>query len=338
MRRDFIALGLVLLLTVGCGFTVTVVLPATTAVGVHAKGPSLALVHDGGHAVRAKNPPYVRVAQHPDTAVPSFDYGAVDLSHEPDLGLHAKAAMLVDLDAGAVLWARNTHLQRTPASLAKLMTAVVALQNATPKTPIIVTAVAADAEPSRMGLSEGELITVQDALYGMLLPSGNDAAEALATGLMPRNGFLALMNREAARLTMNDTHFTTPSGLDTPGTHTSVADLAVLAAYVIAAYPEITAIASLHGYNISATDTHKAYFLASANHFLDVYSGASGLKTGYTGDAGGCIIATVTRGERHLMVVLMGSDIMYGDAVHLFDYGFSGAAQTMGSRPPTIAS
>ena len=308
----------------GCGFTVGVVLPARNAVGIHFKAPAQLARHAAG-TPRAKYPPYVRVAQNPMIAVPIFDYGLVDLSREPDLGLHAKAAMLVDLDAGTVLWARNPHLQRTPASLTKLMTAVVALQSATTNTTLTVSPLAAGAEPSRMGLGEGEVISVQDALYGMLLPSGNDAAEALATGLMPRDRFLALMNREASRLSMNDTHYTTPSGLDTPGLQTSVADLAVLAAYIVAAYPEITAIASLHGYNIPASDLHKAYFLASANHLLDVYSGANGLKTGYTGDAGGCIIATVTRGDRHLMVVLMGSDIMYGDAVHLFDYGFTGA-------------
>lgn len=326
MRRDFIALGLVLLVTVGCGLTVGVVLPAKTAVGVHLKTPAQLGVHAAARRTKAKTPPYVRVAQNPVPAVPILDYGVVDLAHEPEIGVHAKAALLVDLDAGSVLWARNPHLQRTPASLTKLMTAVVALQSATPSTTFTVSASAAAAEPSRMGLTEGEQITVQDALYGMLLPSGNDAAEAVATGLMPRERFVALMNREAARLTMNDTHYTTPSGLDTPGLHSSVADLAVLAAYVVASYPEITRIASLHGYDIAATDSHKAYFLASANHFLDVYSGATGLKTGFTGDAGGCIIATVTRGGRHLMVVLMGSDIMYGDAVHLFDYGFTGIA------------
>ena len=326
MRRDFIALGLVLLLTVGCGVTVGVVLPGKTAVGVHLTQPGAVSGHPARtSAAKAKPPPYVRFAQNPVTAVPILDYGLVDLGREPELGLHARAALLVDLDSSAVLWARGAHVQRTPASLTKLMTAVVALRAATPATTLTVSAAAAAAEPSRMGLGEGEVITVQDALYGMLLPSGNDAAEALAGGLMPRAAFLAQMNREAARLNMNDTHYTSPSGLDTPGLRTSVNDLAVLAAYVIAAYPEVTSIASLHGYNIPGSDTHKAYFLANGNHFLDVYSGASGLKTGFTGDAGGCIIATVTRGDRHLMVVLMGSDVMYGDAVHLFDYGFTGA-------------
>jgi len=325
MRRDFAALGLVLLLTVGCGFTVGVVLPAKAAVGVHLKSPSQVSARATGKAPKALTPAYLKVAQDPVLAVPIFDYGFVDLAHEPELPVHAKAAVLVDLDAATVLWARNQHLQRTPASLTKLMTAVVALQSSTPRTTLTVSALASTAEPSRMGLAEGEVITVQDALYGMLLPSGNDAAEALATGLMPREKFIALMNREAARLTMNETHYTTPSGLDSPGLRTSVSDLAVLAAYLLAAYPELAAISSLRGYNIPATAGHRAYFLSNGNHFLDVYTGATGLKTGYTGDAGGCIIATVTRGDRHLMVVLMGSDAMYGDAVRLFDYGFTGS-------------
>lgn len=325
MRRDFIALGLVLLVTVGCGFTVKAVLPATTALAIHPKASALTATRISSPGDRGRKAPYVRVVQRPQLGVPVLDYGAVDLAHEPALPVHARAALLVDLDGGGVLWARNAHDRRPPASLTKLMTAIVALQNATPGTSLTVTEAAAKAEPSRMGLSEGEVITVKEALMGMLLPSGNDAAEALATGLMPRDRFLALMNREAGRLNLADTHFTSPSGLDTPGHHASVADLAVLAAYIVTAYPEIAAISALHGYNIAGTENHKAYFLANGNHLLDVYSGVTGLKTGYTGDAGGCIVATVTRGDRHLMVVLMGSEVMYGDAVRLFDYGFSGA-------------
>jgi len=258
-----------------------------------------------------------------EEAIPAFSLAAFGAHPAPDLGLHARSAILVDLDANRVLWVNNSHAHLPPASLTKLMTAVVAVDLAGLDAPVTVTGEAAAAEPSRMGLAAGQTLTVRELLYGALLNSGNDAALALGTGLVPIDRFLALMNAKAAYLHLRDTHFSTPNGLTDPANYTSSYDLAVLSAYLVRDYPDLAAIAATRDQAIAATATHPAFYPHNINHFLDVYPGATGLKTGFTDDAGGCLIATATRNGRHLLLVLMGSDVMFGDGVKLMDYGFN---------------
>jgi D-alanyl-D-alanine carboxypeptidase (penicillin-binding protein 5/6) len=253
----------------------------------------------------------------------SFDLAAFNEGSEPQLSLHAKSALLVDADRFRVLWSRGAHDRRPLASLTKLTTAMVALDTGGATAPITVTADAAAQDPSRMGISAGEVMTVRDLLYGALLNSGNDAAEALGQGLVPRDRFLALMNAKARTLRLRDTHYSTPSGLVDDDNYSSAYDLAVVAMEVVRRYPEITAIAGMKDAVIAATPTHKAFNSRNVNRILDVYPGATGLKTGFTDAAGGCIVVTATRGGRHLIAVLLGSDIVFGDAARILDYGFS---------------
>jgi D-alanyl-D-alanine carboxypeptidase (penicillin-binding protein 5/6) len=206
--------------------------------------------------------------------------------------------------------------------LTKLMTAVVALDLAGGDAKVTVTGEAAAAEPSRLGLVAGQVLTVRELLYGALLNSGNDAAFALADGIVPIDRFLYLMNQKAAYLHLRDTHFSTPNGLTDPANYTSAYDLAVLAAYIVRFYPELVAIAATRDATLPATDGHPAFHPHNLNHFLDVFQGATGLKTGFTDDAGGCLVATATRGGRHRLLVLLGSDIMFGDGARLMETGF----------------
>jgi D-alanyl-D-alanine carboxypeptidase len=321
-RRDLIALLLVVTLTVGCGFAVHAAAPLTLGL-LSARAPSAVPLSTAG-AVPSRAPASSRPISVPrEEAIPTFDVAAFNVAAEPDLGLHAKSALLLDLDRNRVLWQKEPHLRRPPASLTKLMTAVVAADLTSLDTPVIVTGEAAAAEPSRMGLVAGETLSVSDLLYGALLNSGNDAAFALADGIVPLDRFLSLMNRKAAYLHLRDTHFSTPNGLTDPENYTSAYDLAVLSAYIARNYPELVAIAGTRDHVIAAADGHPAFYPHNLNHFLDVYPGATGLKTGFTDDAGGCLIATATRGGRHLLLVLMGSDIMFGDGVKLMDHGFA---------------
>ena len=263
---------------------------------------------------------------HPyEDRLPVFNVAAFDLASAPDLGLHARSALLVDLDRSEVLWLKNPHLALPPASLTKLMTAIVASDLAGMDSKVTVSPAAAAAEPSRMGLTAGQVLTVRELLYGALLNSGNDAACALGDGIVPLDRFLYLMNQKAAYLHLRDTRFTTPNGLTDAGNRTSAYDLAVVAAYITRSYPELAVIAGTRDYVIPAADAHPAFYPHNLNHFLAIYPGATGLKTGFTDDARGCLVATATRGGRHLLLVLMGSDIMFGDGVRLMDYGFEKA-------------
>lgn len=310
-RRDLAAAG-VLLLCLAFGLA--------TSLGIRSAVIWLTRPH-----VLLPAPPikYVPLRHGDSEPIPTFDLAAYDLAAQADLGVHAKSVVMVDLTSGRVLYEKSPHDRRPAASLTKLMTAIVALDVSSPGANVTVSADAAAADPTRIGLTTGEQLTVQELLYAALMNSANDAAEALGQGLLPRARFLAEMNRHARSLHMQDTHYSTPSGLDDPDNFSSAYDLAVLATYIERDYPELVRVASTRDQVIPASATHKAYYPHNINHILDVYPGADGLKTGYTDAAGGCLIATATRNGHRVLLVLMGSDIMFADGPKLLDYGFA---------------
>ena len=241
----------------------------------------------------------------------------------PELGVTAESGILIDLDNGRLLWARDENSARAPASLTKLMTAMIAVDHAHLDDQVMVPAEAAAMEPDLMGLSTGEVVSVENLLYGLFLDSGNDAAEALARGLIPRDRFIAEMNLRAEQLGLAQTQYSNPSGLDDPGLRSSAWDIAVVASQLSAHYPQLVKIASAKELWIPPSAQHKGYSAVNLNKLVRTYPGATGLKTGLTDDAGGCVVATATRGNRHLLAVVMHSNVFFTDAGRLLDYGFS---------------
>jgi len=237
----------------------------------------------------------------------------------------AKSAILVDLDSGKTLYQLDAHGRHAPASLTKIVTALVALDHLrleqTVTVPVSINQLPWDS--TRMGLRAGERLTVRELLYGLFLNSGNDAAITLSEAAMPRVTFIALMNARAAGLGMTDTHFVNPIGLDDPGHYTSAADLARASGELIRWFPEVAAMSATPSLTLPATATHHAYALYNLNELVRKYPGATGLKTGWTGHAGGCLIATATRDGRHLLVVLLASPRIFDEAAGLLDYGFA---------------
>jgi D-alanyl-D-alanine carboxypeptidase (penicillin-binding protein 5/6) len=255
-----------------------------------------------------------------------FDFSMVwlALSKQPSLSIHGQAGYLVDLDTRTVLWARDSETSRAPASLTKLMTAIVAVDDAGSLDRVVtVDPAAAQIEPSLMGISPGEKLTVRELIYGLFLDSGNDAAEALARGIVPRDRFIRQMNQKAKAIGLTNTHYVNPSGLDAPGHGMSAHDIVHLAAYLDGYYPELAQIASTKEITLPATATHKAFQMQNLNRMLWTYPGVNGLKTGLTDDAGGCWLATATRNGRHLIVVVLNATgHSADDAANLLDYGF----------------
>lgn len=255
-----------------------------------------------------------------------FDFSTFWLAThgQPNIPIHGQAAFLVDVDARQVLWERDPETSRAPASLTKLITAMVAVDDAgSLDRTITVTKEATQVVPSVMGLSAGEQLTIREVIDGLFLDSGNDAAEALATGLVPRDRFIRQMNQKAKSIGLTASHFVTPSGLDAPGHGMSAHDLAHTAAYLDAYYPQLAAIAATKDIVIPATATHKAFYPHNLNRLLWSYPGATGLKTGLTDNAGGCMLATATRNGRHLIAVVMNATgFSTPDAALLLDYGF----------------
>jgi D-alanyl-D-alanine carboxypeptidase len=244
---------------------------------------------------------------------------------QAELPVHAQAAYLVDLDTRTVIWQRDPETTRAPASLTKMMTAMVAADDAGSLDRVVeVTASATQVIPTVMGLSPGERLTVRQLLAGLLLDSGNDAAEALAQGIVPRDRFIRQMNQKATSIGLRASHFVNPSGLDAPGHGMSAHDLAHTAAYFTRYYPEIAAIAGTKDISIQATAEHKAFNPHNLNRLLWTFPGATGLKPGFTYDAGGCMVATATRDGRHLVVVVLNATgHSTDDAALLLNYGFS---------------
>lgn len=254
----------------------------------------------------------------------SWDYRW--LQAHPALGVPANrslAGLMVDLESGHVLFSRNPHQRLAQASTAKLMTAMVVLDNTDPSKEVIVPPDATKVEPNVMGLTPGERVTVDDLLMGLLLDSGNDAAETLATTTMKnRDQFLASMNAKATAMGLTDTHFANPSGLDDPDQYTSPNDLALTAAYLYQYYPPLEQVVTTKEASIAGTSVHKAFDPINLNKLLWSYPGAVGFKTGLTDNAGTCLVAGAHRGGHTLLVVELNDPLIFTDATALLDYGF----------------
>jgi serine-type D-Ala-D-Ala carboxypeptidase (penicillin-binding protein 5/6) len=251
------------------------------------------------------------------------------------LDVRGQAVVLIDVGSGQVLWERQPHQRRAPASLTKLMTAMVAADLA-PLDRLVHVTGATDADAAReveptatvMGLTVGERLRVRDLLYGLFLRSGADAAETLAGGIVPRDQFVRLMNQKAQALHMVDSHFTTPVGLDDPAMRTTAYDVALASAAIVARYPALLAISGTPSITLPRTAGHKQFAMVNYNKLVlpgsgFTYAGATGMKTAFTDDAGQCMVATATRNGRRLVAVVMDSPVFFTDAVKLLDYGFA---------------
>lgn len=255
-----------------------------------------------------------------------YSYRWLGTRPSPDLGLDAASAVLVDLDTKQVLWQNWPDSLRAPASLTKLMTIMVALDHAGLDRLVMVPPAATrfGADSTAMGLEAGNVLNVRELVYGILLVSANDAAETLAEGIIPRDQFIREMNLKAQRLGLGHTHFSNPTGLDSPANYSSAMDLAVVTGFFAENYTSLLAISRLDQVALYQTVGHPEYDLVNLNKLITwPYPGATGLKTGYTGAAGGCVAATAERGGRHLAAVVLGSDVEFTDAAKLFDYGWT---------------
>src|SRR2546428_2511627 len=203
--------------------------------------------------------------------------------------IKARSAILVDLDSGKTLFQVDPHGRHAPASLTKIVTALVALDHLrldqTVTVPVSINQIPWDS--TRMGLRAGELLTVRELLYGLFLNSGNDAAITLSDAAMPRATFVGLMNARAAALGMTDTHFVNPIGLDDPGHYTSAADLARASAELIRRFPDVAALAAVPRPTLPATATPPAYPPFNPHEPVRKYPRATGLQPGWTGRAAG---------------------------------------------------
>jgi D-alanyl-D-alanine carboxypeptidase len=171
-----------------------------------------------------------------------------------------------------------------------------------------------------MGIKPGETYTLEDLLYGLMLPSGNDAALAIANDIGgSMAGFVSMMNAQASDLGLVDSHFINPHGLDAPGHYSSAFDLAIAARYGMTNYGEFRKLAAARSWAVQGTRTFTVYNL---NRFLRSYTGADGVKIGYTDNAGKTIVASASRNGHRVYVVLLHCHDIVADSTPLFDWVF----------------
>ena len=229
----------------------------------------------------------------------------------------AQSAILMDAQTGRIIYEKNADRQSLIASTTKIMTALVVCEQANVLDRVRIPQEAVGIEGSSIYLKTGEILTVQDLLYGLMLHSGNDAAVALAIycgGTV--EGFAELMNDKAHRLGMYDTHFVNPNGLDAPGHYSTPRDMAILAAYAME-NPIFAKTVSTKTVNI----TNRS--LRNHNKLLWLLQGADGVKTGYTKAAGRILVSSCTRQGRRLIAVTMNDRNDWEDHQNMMETGFS---------------
>jgi len=263
-------------------------------------------------------------AQAPARAALTLRLAATQDRIHARLGRLPRAGLLFDLDTGEVLWRRNPTRRLAIASLTKMMTALLVSARTEPGDRARITREALNYTGSGMGvLREGRRVPVQTLLHGLLLPSGNDAAIALALRVSgSQRAFVARMNERAAQMGLACTRFASPSGIVDRGNHSCAADLARLARAVLddrRLAPIVRRRRAILPFRIKGGHI----FLFNHNPLVRLgYPGVLGVKTGYTRIAGRCIVAAARRGGRRLGVVLLRSPDPGRQARRLLDAGF----------------
>ncbi len=233
----------------------------------------------------------------------------------------ARGAVLINADTGEIIFEQNANERLPMASTTKIMTALLLCEMGDMEKEITVTAEMVRVEGTSMGLLAGDKVTHRALLYGMLLASGNDAANVTAYSLGGTvDGFVKMMNDRAAEMGLENTHFETPSGLDGDEHYTTAYELSIIAK---------TALENKLFAKACASKTAALYYgnppyrrtLANHNKLLNTYPGATGVKTGYTKKSGRCLVSSAEREGKRVIAVTLNDPNDWNDHKALLDYG-----------------
>jgi D-alanyl-D-alanine carboxypeptidase len=241
--------------------------------------------------------------------------------NEPEIP--AKAGILIEAGSGETLWEKNADLELPMASTTKIMTAVITLENASLEEKVTVSERASSTGESSAWLEKGEVLTVDQLLHALMVQSANDSAVALAEHVAGSvEAFVEMMNEKASELGAEHTRFANPHGLDQKGHYTTARDLARIAAYAMR-NPVFRELVVSDGYQIPWPGHPYNRVMVNHNKFLKLYPYATGIKTGYTEEAGKCLVASADKDGRELIsVILNGGESYWEQTVRLMEYGF----------------
>lgn len=261
------------------------------------------------------------------TAVSPINASAVSTS--------AKAAILINGDTGEVIYEQNADERLPMASTTKIMTALLLCENGDFEREITVSEEMLRVEGSSMGLLAGDKVTLHDLLYGLLLASGNDAANVVAYVLGGTvDGFVKMMNDRAKQLGLENTNFVTPSGLDAEEHYTTARDLALLAR-VAMQNEDFYNAASSKAATLNYGNPPYRRSLTNHNKLLKAFEGAIGVKTGFTKKSGRCLVSAAKRDGKYVIAVTLNDPNDWEDHKALLEYGLSAIKTTEISPPET---
>ncbi|HBQ64656.1 MAG TPA: D-alanyl-D-alanine carboxypeptidase, partial [Clostridiales bacterium] len=237
----------------------------------------------------------------------------------------SRASIVMDTVSGRVLYEKNAYSRRPMASTTKIMTAIVALEEGKLNDIVTVNPRAARIGGSSAHLVKGEKLRLEELLYGLMLPSGNDAAIAIAEHIGGTvENFASMMTNKAKQIGAYNTAFVTPHGLDKDGHFTTAYDLAVITRYALR-NKKFSEIVGTYKTIISAPN-NGSRVLRNTNEMLAGYYGADGVKTGYTGKAGRCLVTSATRDNWRVISVVLGSNSRHQrsyDSTKILNYVFN---------------
>src|SRR5438874_3835108 len=261
-------------------------------------------------------PPWIAPSSAPAAVLPAAPLRVSDAPAPETTAIHIA---IVDDGSGQLLYGEQPYSQVPQASTTKIATTIVALErsadlNRRIRVTISASAMVAQDGSSTMGIEPGRSVTLDTLLHGMMLPSGNDAAEQVAVALAgSRDQYVDWMNQEAAALGLKDTRFANPSGMDAAGHYSSAYDMAMLARYAMrnATFRDLASTTRYSG---------DGFPMTNLNRFLELYPGADGVKIGFTDAAQKTIVASATREGHRVFVSLMHSQDLVGDCTALFNW------------------
>lgn len=249
---------------------------------------------------------------------------------ELNLAENAKAAIIIEASSGKILWEKNAHEKLAPASMTKIMSMLLIMENIESGNLSWDEKITASLNASSMGgsqifLEPGEKMTVKDMLKGIAIGSGNDATVAMAERIAgTESKFVEMMNSKAKELGLKNTNFKDSTGLDAENHYSSAYDMAIMAKELIK-HEKILEFTSTYE-DYLRQDTGNSFWLVNTNKLVRYYQGVDGLKTGFTNTAGYCLTATAKRGDMRLITVVMNepsSEIRSKETSSMLDYGFN---------------
>lgn len=240
-----------------------------------------------------------------------------------EFSVSAESAVVVNGETGEIIYGKNQNKKMPMASTTKILTALILCENCELEKEIKVTEEMVRVEGSSMGFLPGDTVSYKALLYGMMLPSGNDAATAFAIAYAGSlEAFSLIMNKRAAEIGLNNSHFVTPSGLDAKNHYSTAYDMAKLGVFAMK-NETFKAAVGVDTIRLEYGNPPYSRSLFGHNKILGIYEGANGIKTGYTSLSGRCLVSSAERGNKRVVAVTLNDSNRWENHKKLLDFGFS---------------